>query len=366
MAKPFNTLVAGALLLLSAVSLNAQDIKEHEFKFSYVLTPETPLGLGAVKFAEIVSQKSGGKMKVKLFPGGTLGGDVAVMSSLQGGTVDFTAVNAGLLYGNVKDYAVLDIPYLFNNVQEADAVVDGPVGKALTDQLPAKGLLGLTFWEYGFRNLSNSKRPVTKLEDLQGLKIRVVQAPIYIDTFNALGANAAPLPLPELYSALEQHAVDGQENPLNVILFNKFYEVNKFVSRTQHIYNPLQLLMSKKTWDKLTPAEQKIIQDAANESKAYERKVARDQDAKAVEQLKAAGAQFNDVAPAELARIKEKAKPVIDKYSAAVTPAIMKMTNDTLARVRAPAPAPATAKAPAKKGPLPERRTAAGAGAPPR
>jgi tripartite ATP-independent transporter DctP family solute receptor len=200
--------------------------------------------------------------------------------------------------------------------------------------LPAKGLIGLTFWEYGFRNLSNSKRPVQKLEDLQGLKVRVVQAPIYVDTFNALGANAVPIPLPELYTALEQKSVDGQENPLNVILFNKFYEVNKYVSRTQHIYNPLQLLMSKKTWDKLSPDEQKIIQDAANESKVYERKIAREQDSKAVEQLKAAGVQFNDVAPQELARIKDKAKPVIEKYSGQIAPAIMKQTNETIAKVR--------------------------------
>jgi len=167
MKKFCNTLVLGILAVatvMPAARVNAQDIKEHQFKFSFVLTPETPLGLGAVKFAEIVSHKSGGKMTVKLFPGGSLGGDIAMMSSLQGGTVDFTAVNAGLLYGNVKDYAVLDIPYLFNNVQEADAAVDGAVGKALIDQLPAKGLIGLTFWEYGFRNLSNSKRPVAKLE----------------------------------------------------------------------------------------------------------------------------------------------------------------------------------------------------------
>ena len=335
MKKFVNALLTGAVfgtLLLPAATVSAQAVKE--FKFSYVLTPETPLGLGAAKFADIISQKSGGKMKVKLYSGGSLGGDIAMMSSLQGGTVDFTAVNAGLLYGMVKDYAVLDIPYLFNNEKEADAVVDGPVGKALTDQLPAKGLIGLTFWEYGFRNLSNSKRPVQKLEDLQGLKIRVVQAPIYVDTFNTLGANAVPIPLPELYTALEQKSVDGQENPLNVILFNKFYEVNKFVSRTQHIYNPLQLLMSKKTWDKLSPDEQKIIQDAANESKVYERKIAREQDAKAVEQLRAAGVQFNDVAPQELARIKDKAKPVIEKYSTQITPAIMKQTNETIAKSR--------------------------------
>jgi TRAP-type C4-dicarboxylate transport system substrate-binding protein len=126
MKKFINALLTGVVfgtLLLPAATASAQAVKE--FKFSYVLTPETPLGLGAAKFADIISQKSGGKMKVKLYSGGSLGGDIAMMSSLQGGTVDFTAVNAGLLYGMVKDYAVLDIPYLFNNEKEADAVVDG-------------------------------------------------------------------------------------------------------------------------------------------------------------------------------------------------------------------------------------------------
>jgi TRAP-type transport system periplasmic protein len=328
------SLIVG-ILLVPADAAYTQDIKERALKFSFVLVNETPLGLGAQKFAELVSQKSGGKTKVKLYPGGTLGGDMAVISSLQGGTVDFTAVNAGLLYSLVKDYAVLDIPFLFNNEKEADAVVDGPVGKKLVDQLPAKGLVGLAFWEYGFRNLSNSRRPVTKLEDIQGLKIRVVQAPIYIDLFNTLGANAVPLPLPELYNALEQKTVDGQENPLNVILLNRFGEVQKYVTITKHIYNPLQLLMSKKTWDKMSDDERKIIQDAANESKVYERKVAREQDAKAVEALRKAGVQVGEVPPQELARMREKAKPVIDKYSKEVGDALVKEVNAGIAQVRA-------------------------------
>jgi tripartite ATP-independent transporter DctP family solute receptor len=327
--------IIASLLLVSAHATWAQDIKERTLKFSFVLTNETPLGLGAKKFSDLVSQKTGGKIKVKLFSGGALGGDIAVVSSLQGGTIDFTAINAGLLYSLVKEYAVLDIPFQFNTEKEADAVVDGPVGKRLTDQLPGKGLIGLAFWEYGFRNLSNSKRSVAKLEDLQGLKIRVVQASIYVDLFNTLGANAVPLPLPELYTALEQKSVDGEENPLNVILFSKFYEVQKYVSLTKHIYNPLQFLMSKKTWDKLSPDERKIIQDAANEAKLYERQVAREQDAKAVQQLRAAGVEVTEVSPAERERMRNKAKPVIEKYSKEVGEALIKDVNASISKVRA-------------------------------
>jgi tripartite ATP-independent transporter DctP family solute receptor len=333
-SKALLAVLAASWLLVPAGATHAQGIKERTLKFSFVLTPETPLGLGAAKFAEVIGKTGGVKLTVKLFPGGALGGDMAVISSLQGGTVDFTAVNAGLLYGLVKDYAVIDIPYLFNNEKEADAIVDGPIGKKLTDQLPAKGLIGLAFWEYGFRNLSNSKRAVAKLEDIQGLKIRVVQAPIYIDLFNTLGANAVPLPLPELYNALEQKTVDGQENPTNVILLNRFGEVQKFVSLTKHIYNPLQLLMSKKTWDKMSPEERKVIQDAANEAKVYERKVAREQDAQAAEALRKAGVQVNEITPQELARMRDKAKPVIDKYSKEVGEAMMKEVNAGIAKVR--------------------------------
>ena len=188
------TACAVAALLATTLPAQAQNIKQRTLKFSYVLAPETALGEGARKFADLVKTRSGGKIEIKQFPNGVLGGDAAMMSSLQGGTVDFTAVTAGLLYGHVKSYVVLDIPFQFNSVKEADAVVDGPLGKKLSEQLPAKGLIGLAFWEYGYRCLSNSKKPVAKVEDLAGMKIRVIQAPIYIDTFNALGANSVPMP----------------------------------------------------------------------------------------------------------------------------------------------------------------------------
>jgi tripartite ATP-independent transporter DctP family solute receptor len=271
---------------------------------------------------------------VKSFPNGTLGGDVQTISALQGGTIEMTTMNAGLLSGVSKDFAVVDLPFLFNGPAEADAVMDGPVGKALAERLPEKGLVGLAYWELGFRQLTNSRHAVAKVDDIAGLKIRVVQSPIYIDLFNALGANAVPMPFPELYPALETGTVDGQENPAPSILTAKLHEVQKHLTLTNHTYNPQIVMIGKKFWDKLNADEQKLIQDAANESRDYERKVSREQAAKAVAELKAEGLQITELSPAEVERFREKAKPVADKYAAQIDPALMKQVNAEIEKVR--------------------------------
>jgi len=309
------------------------DVKETTLRFAFQSIKEHPIGMGAQKFADLVGQKSGGKITVKLFPNGTLGGDVQTVSALQGGTVDMTALSSGILSSQVKEFVLFDLPFTFNNGREADAVVDGPIGKRLGERLTDKGLVSLGNWELGFRNLTNSKHPVAKLEDFQGLKIRVIQSPIYIDLFTALGANAVPMPFPEVYQALEQKVVDGQENPLKSIELSKFYEVQKYLSLTRHIYSPLSILISKKTWDRLSKDEQKIIQDAATESLDYQRKVARGEDEKSLDLLKKS-MTVSDVTPAEAARIREKIKPVIDKYAKDVGEPLMKELNAEVAKVR--------------------------------
>lgn len=307
-------LAASAAFLLPLGAAQAQDIKERTIKFSFLNEKDHPQGQGAQKFAELVAAKSGGKIKVRLFPGGTLGGDLQTVSALQGGTVEMTVLNAGLLSGQVKDFGALDLPFLFDNAKEADAVVDGPFGKKLFDKLQEKGLIGLGYWDLGFRNLTNNKRPVAKLEDIQGLKVRVVQSPVYIDLFNTLGANAVPMPFPEVYTALEQKAIDGQENPVTTILSSKFNEVQKYLTLTRHIYNPQALIFSKKIWDQLSPAERKLISEAAQEAQSYQRKLSRDKEALALEQLKKSGMQVNELPASELAKIRAKVKPVVDKY----------------------------------------------------
>jgi tripartite ATP-independent transporter DctP family solute receptor len=224
-------------------------------------------------------------------------------------------MGSGVLVGLAKEFVLYDLPFLFDSPQEADAALDGPLGQKLLDKLPEKGLVGLSYWEHGFRSLTNNRRPVAKWEDIQGMKIRVIQAPLYLDAFNAFGANAVPMPLPELYTALETGTVDGQENPLVSIESSKFHEVQKYLSTTRHVYNPLLVLYSKRMWDRLNDDERKLLMEAAEEVKPYQRQVSRDMDAKVLETLKAQGMTVTEISEEERARMAEKLKPVTEKYA---------------------------------------------------
>lgn len=326
------TIVVPAVLV--ATGVQAAELKDRSIKLPIVNNIDHPQGVGAKKFAELVEQKSGGKIKVKLFPGGTLGGEQQVASAMQGGTIEASMMAPAQLVGMIKEFVVLDFPFAFANEREADSVLDGPVGKKLLDKLPEKNLIGLAYMEQGYRSISNSKRPIVKLEDIQGLKIRTIQNPLYIDMLNALCANAVPMPFPELYTALETKTVDGQENPFSTLEASKFYEVQKYMSTTRHIYNPQLLMVSKKFWDSLSAGEKKIIQDAAYEARDYQRKIAREMSQKSREFLTNNGMQINDVAPQEIARMREKVKPVTEKYAGQVGEPLVKEFYAELDRAR--------------------------------
>lgn len=327
-------LCAAVAALLPLASAMAQDIKERSIKFAFQNQKGHPQAEGAQKFADLIAQKTGNRIQVRLFPGGTLGGDLQTVSALQGGTVEMTVLNAGILTAQVKEFAVFDFPFLFANAQEVDAVTDGPVGKNLLARLADKNLIGLGYWDLGFRNLTNSKRPINRVEDIAGLKIRVIQSPIYIDMFNALGAAATPMPFPEVYPALEQKAIDGQENPFTLIRTSKFYEVQKHLAVTRHVYNPQALLVSRKLWDTLSADEKRIFTDAAAEATAYQRQLSRSQADEALAELKKLGMQVTEFSAAELQRLRDKVKPVVDKHAASVGEATVKEVYAELAKVR--------------------------------
>jgi len=312
-----------ATLAFAAPGAFAQ-LKERTIKFAFQNQAGHPQAQGAQKFADLVAAKSGGKITVKLFPGGTLGGDLQTVSALQGGTVEMTVLNAGILSAQVKEFAAYDFPFLFNSGKEADVVTDGPFGQKIMARLEDKALHGLGYWDLGFRNLTNSKRPIVKADDIAGLKIRVIQSPIYIDMFGALGANATPLPFPELYPALDQKAVDGQENPNTTILSSKFAEVQKYITQTRHIYNPQALLISRKTWDGMSADEKKIVNEAAAEATVFQRQASRGAADSALDALKKAGMTVSELPPEEMAKLRAKVKPVIDKYTASVGEATVK------------------------------------------
>ena len=309
--KLLRTLIATGLCLAFAAPALAQ--QERTIRFGHLNNTDHPISFGVKKFAEIISAKSGGKIKVQEYPANQLGSELQQQSALQGGVQQMSLPATTSLAGIVKEFGLIDFPFAVSNFEQADALLDGPFGKALLDKLPEKGLVALGYWDLGFRNVTNSKHPVNKPEDLQGLKIRVIPNPVFLETFKAFNANPVPLSFSELYSALETKAVDGQENPFAVILSNKFYEVQKYVSATNHVYAANIVLVSKKFWDQLTPEEQKWMNEAADESRIYQRKLSREAAAKAVGELQAKGATFNLVSPEQQARMRDIAKPVTDK-----------------------------------------------------
>ena len=323
--------------LVAAMALAALGLAQAQtrtIKFANQNARGTPIVMGMEKFAELVEKKSGGRLKVQVYPGGALGSDQANVSALQGGTLEMAAMNSGIFASLEKEFAIYDFPFLFGNAREADAVVDGPFGQNLHRKLEGKGLVGLGYYELGFRELTNSKRPIHKVEDIAGLKLRVIPNPINIDWVKALGANPTPLPFPELYSALEQGAVDGQENPVSTIKGAKLYEVQKYLVLTNHQYNPQSIVVSKRFWDTLSPADRKVLQDAATESVGFERTQSRAQLQSGLEDLKKAGMQVTELPTAEIAKLREKMKPVIDKHAASVGADTVKAMMAELAKAR--------------------------------
>lgn len=324
-----------ALAFGAASTSHAQDIKPRLIRFGYGLNEQSNQGRAVKVFAEQVEKASGGKMRVRAIGAAALGPDTQMQQALTGGAQEMMVGSTATLVGTVKEMALWDTPFLFGTAAEADAILDGPIGQKVIDKLPEKGLVGLAYWENGFRNLTNTKRPVTRLEDLDGVKLRVMQNNVYLDSFKLLGANAVPLPFSELFSALETKTVDGQENPFNTILSSKFYEVQKYLSITNHVYSPWIVLVSKKWWDGLSKDEQKILADAAKASRDFERKDTREEAAKALNELKAKGMQINEISPAETARMRDKLTRVNASIGATVGMDLWNETQAALGKLRA-------------------------------
>lgn len=323
-----------ALATVAGGIAQAQDIKPRLIRFGYGLNEDSNQGRAVKLFAQEVEKASGGKMRVRAIGAAALGSDVQMQQALIGGAQEMMVGSTATLVGITKEMAIWDTPFLFNNAQEADAVLDGPVGQKVMDKLQDKGLVGLVYWENGFRNLTNNKRSVTKLEDFDGIKLRVMQNNVFIDSFKTLGANAVPLAFSELFTALETKTVDGQENPYNTILSSKFYEVQKYLTVTNHVYSPWIVTVSKKWWDQLSKDEQKVLMDAAKVSRDFERKDTRAEADKALAELKAKGMTINQLSPAEANRMREKLTAVNATIAANVGDDLWKETQAAVAKAR--------------------------------
>ena len=313
-----NTLTAamvGTALFSLGTPVIAQEVKA---KLGTSLPDSHPQTIGARKFAELADKKSNGRIKITVYSNAQLGSDQQMQAAMRGGTQEFSVPSTATLANLVKEFGVIGLPFSFASEKQADAVLDGPFGQSLMARLPEKGLVGLAFWENGFRNFTNSKRPIQKAEDLSGLKVRTMQNNLYIDLFNGLGSNAVPMPVNELFTALETRAVDAQENPFTVVHAQKFYDVQKYLSVTGHAYDALALVASKKFWDGLKPEDRAALQAAAVEATAFERQTSRELNGKMRGELVKLGMQVNDVSDLERQRMREKLAPVIAKHQAVV------------------------------------------------
>ena len=278
--------------------------------------PEShPMGAAMNKFAELAAKYTNNNVQLKIFHSAVLGSDEKQLQAVQTGTQEFYIGTLAPFSTRVKEVQVWDLPFMFANTKEVYALLDGPSSKKIFKMIEPTGVHGLMWTGMGFRNLSNSKHPVTKLEDIAGLKIRVMTNPVALETWKTLGANAVPMAFSEVFTALEIKAIDGQENPLVHMYANKMQEVQKFISLTNHVYTPVALVVSKKFWDGLSDADKQGVQKAADEAKLLQRQLLDEGDKEVIGKFGAAGVKVDSIAPAELAKIQDKVKPVVTKFA---------------------------------------------------
>jgi len=264
-------------------------------------------------FKEVVEKNSDGKIEVVLFHSSQLGDDRTMMEALKMGTQEMTCPSTAPMTAFINAFKIYDLPFIFANEEVADYILDGPVGKKLLDMLPDQGLVGLAYWENGFRMLTNSSRPVQSPEDLKGMKIRTMENPIHLAAFRTMGANPTPMAFGELFSAMQQKVVDGQENPWGTIFLQNFFEVQKYATDTGHVYSPFVLLISKKFWDKLPDDLKAVVQDAADQSKVHNRALNRKMNAEYLEKLK----EKMDVViltPEQKAAFQKACQPIYEQF----------------------------------------------------
>ncbi len=302
-------LLAASLAVIGVSSALAQSGDKIVIKIGYG-TAGGPIHEGALELKKRL-QAANGRLDVQVFPGGALGSEGEIIGQLQTGMTDMLLTTTGPLGQQNPIYYVLETPYIFINYAQVDKVLDGPAGDKLLKGLEAKGLVGLAFWENGFREMSNNARPIKAPADLKGLKMRTQQNRLHMKYFSDLGANPTPLPFTEIYNALATKMVDGQENPLSLIATNKFYEQQKYVSLTDHVYSSVPVYYSKSKWDKLPADVQKLVKDTVYDMRLWQRKLGRDQQKAYIDEI-SKKSQVVELSDAEKAAFQKAAEPAFE------------------------------------------------------
>lgn len=281
---------AAGMLALLASAADAQSMR-----LSHNAAPGNPKDLASERFAELVAEKTDGRITVQVGGAAVFGDDVESLTQMRLGALELSANSQGPTSTIVPEFGVLGLPFLFSDLPTAWEVLDGPVGEALDEAAQAHGLKVLAFWDNGIRHTSNNVRPINEPADLAGIRLRTPPDPVTIEIFEALGANPAPLAFSELYIALQQGVMDGQENPLMNIWSSNLHEVQRYISMTAHKYESTPLMMSLMTWQGLSPEDQEAIMEAARESRDFNRELVAASDDELRGQLEDFGIIFNEV-----------------------------------------------------------------------
>ena len=271
-----------------------------------------PYQLGLERFAELVKEKTNGAVEIDIFHSAQLGDERANIEDLQMGTLDIAVSSTGPLGNFVEDFLILDLPFLFTSYDHAHAVLDGEIGQNLLAKLDNIGIVGGAFWENGFREMTNSKHPINSVADCAGLKLRCMENQVHMDAFSALGMDPTPMAWSEVFTSLQQKVIDGQENPIAVIYSNAVYEAQDYLAITNHVYSPSVILFSKAVFDKLDPAYQTALMEAAAEAADYERSCCEDNEVAQISEMEEKGLQ---VTYPDVTEFQAAMAPVYEKYA---------------------------------------------------
>ena len=284
-------------------------------RYGYSAPLYHPQHQAALAFAKYVAEKSGGDMEVQVFPLGQLGGERPMVEQTQAGTLQMTAVSAGVLANFVKEVGLIELPFLYSDREAAHRLLDDREIKAgFSKQCEPRGLVFLGYTEFGFRDITNSRKPVTRPDDLKGLKMRIMDGPMFVDTFRALGATPVALPFPEIFGALEQKVIDGQDYPLFTAVMMRFTEVNRFATVTNHILTECPVVMNKKFWESLTPGQQNILREAAEVQVREARERSEKARADAIDKARSQRVEITVLSFQDRAEFRRAVKPVYDRY----------------------------------------------------
>ena len=288
MKKSFFSLMALVFAVAFAGTAAAMTIK-----LGVVTKPGSAQNIVAEKFKELIEERSEGEITVKIFHSAALGNETEILQQIQMGTVQMGVITGGPFDTFDPLVRVVNYPFLFKDGEQADKILDGELGAEILKSLESSGFKGLAFSENGFRNLTNSERPIKTPEEIDGLKIRVMSSPLHQAIWRTLGANPTPMPWP-IYTELEQGVIDGQENPLWVIEVYKFYEIQKYMTMTRHVYSPHIDVASLAWWNTLSPENQRMIRAAMVDAAAFQRKDNREKNAARLAMLKEEGMQIEE------------------------------------------------------------------------